>query len=67
MEYYRNKLTNSVYEGYQTNMQIEVETGDGNLVIAYPGDYVMTNVYGSQSVVDGDTFLSDYIKEVVDE
>lgn len=47
MEYYRNKLTNSVYEGYQTNMQIEVETGDGNLVIAYPGDYVMTNVYGS--------------------
>lgn len=67
MEYYRNKLTNSVYEGYQTNMQIEVETGDGNLVIAYPGDYVMTNVYGSQSVVDDDTFLSDYIKEVVDE
>lgn len=67
MEYYRNKLTNSVYEGYQTNMQIEVETGDGNLVIEYPGDYVMTNVYGSQSVVDDDTFLSDYIKEVVDE
>lgn len=67
MEYYRNKLTNSVYEGYQTNMQIEVETGDANLVIAYPGDYVMTNVYGSQSVVDDDTFLSDYIKEVVDE
>lgn len=67
MEYYRNKLTNSVYEGYQTNMQIEVETGDGNLVIAYPGDYVMTNVYGSQSVVDDNTFLSDYIKEVVDE
>ncbi len=67
MEYYRNKLTNSVYEGYQTNMQIEVETGDGNLIIAYPGDYIMTNVYGSQSVVDNDTFLSDYIKEVVDE
>lgn len=67
MEYYRNKLTNSVYEGYQTNMQIEVETGDGNLIVAYPGDYVMTNVYGSQSVVDDDTFLSDYIKEVVDE
>lgn len=67
MEYYRNKLTNSVYEGYQTNMQIEVEIGDGNLVIAYPGDYVMTNVYGSQSVVDDNTFLSDYIKEVVDE
>lgn len=67
MEYYRNKLTNSVYEGYQTNMQIEVETGDGNLIIAYPGDYIMTNVYGSQSVVDDDTFLSDYIKEVVDE
>ena len=67
MEYYRNKLTNSVYESYQTNMQIEVETGDGNLIIAYPGDYIMTNVYGSQSVVDNDTFLSDYIKEVVDE
>lgn len=67
MEYYRNKLTNSVYEGYQTNMQIEVETGDGNLIVAYPGDYIMTNVYGSQSVVDNDTFLSDYIKEVVDE
>lgn len=67
MEYYRNKLTNSVYEGYQTNMQIEVETGDGNLIIAYPGDYIMTNVYGSQSVVDDDTFLSDYVKEVVDE
>lgn len=67
MEYYRNKLTNSVYESYQTNMQIEVETGDGNLIIAYPGDYIMTNVYGSQSVVDDDTFLSDYIKEVVDE
>lgn len=67
MEYYRNKLTNSVYEGYQTNMQIEVETGDGNLIVAYPGDYVMTNVYRSQSVVDDDTFLSDYIKEVVDE
>lgn len=67
MEYYRNKLTNSVYEGYQTNMQIEVETGDGNLIVAYPGDYIMTNVYGSQSVVDNDTFLSDYIKEVVGE
>lgn len=67
MEYYRNKLTNSVYEGYQTNMQMAVETGDGNLIVAYPGDYIMTNAYGSQSVVDKDVFLSDYVKEVVDD
>lgn len=67
MEYYRNKLTNSVYEGYQTNMQMAVETGDGDLVVAYPGDYIMTNAYGSQSVVDKDVFLFDYVKEVVDD
>ena len=48
-------------------MQIAVETGDGDLIVAYPGDYIMTNAYGSQSVVDKDVFLSDYVKEVVDD
>lgn len=66
MELYRSKSTKSVVEAYQTKEQIDVETVDG-LKTAFPGDYILTGVYGEQYVYSNGQFDLDYVKEVVDE